>query len=97
MSYLDLTRVASSTLVSQADLVLTSLLSPGHSASDDKMCVTAQVPALAYSMPLLYTVVGVDSSNNTGAISNIIRVTMQQQPRPERSNAATVEVRKRAT
>ena len=92
MSYSDLTRVASSALVSQPDLVLTSLPSPGHSPSDDRVCVTAPAPARAYSRPLLYTVVGVDSANNTGALGNIIRVSMQRQPRPERINAATVEV-----
>ena len=92
MSCSDLTRVASSALVSQPDLVLTSLPSPGHSLSDDRVCVTAPAPARAYSRPLLYTVVGVDSANNTGAIGNIIRVSMQWQPRPERINAATVEV-----
>ena len=37
--------------------------------------------------------VGVDSANNTGAIGNIIRVTMEREPRPERINTA-VEVRR---
>ena len=60
----------------------------------ERLCVTAPAPAMAYTRPLHYTVVGVDSANNTGAVSNIVRVSMQWEPRPESRNAATVQVRK---
>ena len=56
--------------------------------------MTAPAPAMAYTRPLHYTVVGVDSANNTGAVSNIVRVSMEWEPGPESRNAATVEVRR---
>ena len=56
--------------------------------------MTAPAPATAYTRPLHYTVVGVDSANNTGAVSNIVRVSMKWEPGPESRNAATVQVRR---
>ena len=85
--------MASSELVSRPDLVMSGIWRPGLGVPGERVCVTFPVPSCAYTRPLHYTVVGVDSANNTGVIGNVIRVTMGWEPRPERINTAKMEVR----
>ena len=73
MSRSDLTRTPTCSLVSSEHAV-TSLVRPGPGVRGEVLCVPAPAPATS-PRPTYYAVVAVDSSNNTGELGNILRVT----------------------
>ena len=73
MSRSDLTRTPTCSLVSSEHAVA-SLVRPGPGVRGEVLCVPAPSPATP-PRPTYYAVVAVDSSNNTGELGNILRVT----------------------
>ena len=75
MSRSDLTRTPTCSLVSSEHAVA-SLVRPGPGVRGEVLGVPAPAPSPATPpRPTYYAVVAVDSSNNTGELGNILRVT----------------------